>query len=371
MNEEVKKPHPLSREGRELRDKEKQQGAGSGLANSLSKAIQTTNVAKEIASELPSETTLPEQSESQTEVNASEKEASVPMSAVENMVKSMVAEALKNNPPAPQIIQQVAPAPVAQQQVKQEYDIEDIPEFKNWERKDREYEYIEGKPISASIPSQHTATIPLQYFNKETNTVHILRYSTNQPSFFVEKQSKEPGSVILAEIIFTFGRLKVPADQINLQKFLHIHQYKDIIFREYDATAKSKKIVEDKKLKIKATGLVFEVGETINRAIASLVCPSYVESWSIELLEEEVVAYAEKEPAKYIDYTNDSTIKMKGVIKSAMYIGDLIYNNYRWLNKNREVILEVPKNKDEMDELVTYFESGVGRSFYEYLLNSK
>lgn len=369
MSEEVKKPHPLSKEARALRAKEEQgqQDLGSGLANSLSKVIQTTNVAKEIASELPVTNTQSEQSESQTKENAPPQEASVPLS----VVQEMIANALKNHAAAPQIIQQVAPAPVVQQQVKQEYDIEDIPEFKNWEIKDREYEYIEGKPISASIPSQHTPTIPLQYFNKETNTVHILRYSTNQPSFFVEKQSKEPGSVILAEIIFTYGRLKVPADQINLQKFLHIHQYKDIIFREYDAAAKSKKIVEDKKLKIKATGLVFEVGETINRAIASLVCPSYVESWSVELLEEEVVAYAEKEPAKYIDYTNDSTIKMKGVIKSAMYIGDLIYNNYRWLNKNREVILEVPKNKDEMDELVTYFESGVGRSFYEYLLNSK
>jgi len=286
----------------------------------------------------------------------------------------MIASALKNHAPAPQITQQ-SPVqnqlPPNYQYVRKEFDIDDIPEFKDWEVKDREYEYIDGKPISASIPSKNTKELPLQYFNKETNSVHPLRYSSNQPSFLEEKQSKELGSVVVPEIIFSFGRLRVPKEQINLQKFLEIHPYKDIIFREYDATAKSKKIVEDKKLKIKATGLVFEVGETINRAIASLVCPSYVESWSIELLEEEVVAYAEKEPAKYIDYTNDSTIKMKGVIKSAMYIGDLIYNNYRWLNKNREVILEVPKNKDEMDELVIYFESGVGRSFYEYLLNSK
>jgi hypothetical protein len=36
-----------------------------------------------------------------------------------------------------------------------------------------------------------------------------------------------------------------------------------------------------------------------NRAIASLVCPSYVDSWEPELLEEEILAYADLEPAKY------------------------------------------------------------------------
>jgi hypothetical protein len=49
---------------------------------------------------------------------------------------------------------------------------------------------------------------PLQYTNKETRKVHILRYATNQPSFFIEKQSTEPGSVLISEIIFNYGRLK-------------------------------------------------------------------------------------------------------------------------------------------------------------------
>jgi hypothetical protein len=45
------------------------------------------------------------------------------------------------------------------------------------------------------------------------------------------------------------------------------------------------------------------------RAIASLSC-SYVDSWNSELLEEEILAYSEK-PQKYIDYTEDPTVKMK------------------------------------------------------------
>jgi hypothetical protein len=39
------------------------------------------------------------------------------------------------------------------------------------------------------------------------------------------------------------------------------------------------------------------------------------------------------------------------------------------MNKKRETILEVAKNQNEMDEMVLYFESGVGRTLYEFLLN--
>jgi hypothetical protein len=52
-------------------------------------------------------------------------------------------------------------------------------------------------------------------------------------------------------------------------------------------------------------------------------------------------------------------------------MGDLIYSNYRFLNKKRETILEVAKNQDELDEMVKYFESGIGRTTYEFLLNSQ
>lgn len=295
-----------------------------------------------------------------------EKEATMTISEA----KAMFAEMLKNAAPAP--ISQPQFQPQYQAPERRDYDIDDIPELRDWEMKDREYELCDGtKPISCSIPSKHSKEIPLQYTNKDTKKVHILRYATNQPSFFIEKQSTEPGSVLISEIIFNYGRLKVSADNINLQKFLAIHSYKDVLFKEYDPKAKSIKVVSDKKIRLKAGQLVFSIGEITNRAIASLVCPSYVDSWDNELLEEEMISYSEREPEKYIAFTEDPTIKMKGVIKRALAMGDLIYSNYRFLNKKRETILEVAKNHDEMDEMVKHFESGAGRTTYEFLLNSQ
>ena len=299
-------------------------------------------------------------------IKPEEKEATIPVSQVADLVKQQVAEAMKGlQAPSPE-----QPRYQEQQRFQPDNNIDDIPELRNWEMKDREYEIIaDVKSISQSISSQHTDAIPLQYTNKDTQTVHIMRYATNQPSFFVEKQSKEPGSVILSEIIFNYGRLKVSANNIVLQKFLAIHPHKDKVFREYDPLAISRKVVSDKKLKLKAGSLVFEVGETINRAIAGLEFPHYVDSWELDILEEEISTFADKNPQKYIDYTEDSTIKMKGVIKASLASGELIWSSYRFLNKKREIILEVPKNQNEMDELVLYFESGIGRTTYEYLLN--
>jgi len=302
-----------------------------------------------------------------------EKEESIPVSQMEAILERMFAERMKSVETPPQQTYQGQSQP----QFKQESNIDDIPELRDWEMKDREYELCDTvKPISCSIAKEHTATMALQYTNKETQSVHIMRYATNQPSFFIEKQSKEPGSVLVSDVIFDYGRLRVPANNVTLQKFLAIHPHneankntKDNVFKEYDPLAKSKQAIADKKLKLQANNLVFNVGEITNRAIASLEFPNYVDSWSVEMLEEEVLALSDKTPQKYIDYTNDPTIKMKGVIKASLASGDLIYSNYRFLNKKREAILEIAKNQNEMDELVLYFESGVGRTLYEYLLN--
>lgn len=368
MSEEAKKPHPLSKEGRALREQEKTQGVPNDLANQKpteSDAILQEKLQNVIATTNNPPKTQTTAEESTTAVQEANPEPSVPLSVVQQMIN----DALKNHAPAPPQIIQQTPAPIIQNIVKQEYDIDDIPEFRDWVVKDRQYEYCDGKPITANIPVDHSDRIPLQYENKENKSVHVLRYSTNQPSFFKEKQSKEPGSVVVSEILFNYGKLFVPAGQINLQKFLHIHPYKGILFREYDPEAKSRDIIEKKRLKNKAERLVFEVGEITNRAVAGLECPSYVESWKPDIVTEHVLAFAEENPEKYIAYTEDPGIKMKGVIKSALASGDLIYSNYRWLNANREVILEVSKNQDEMDEMVRYFEGGIGRTYYEFLVN--
>ena len=287
---------------------------------------------------------------------------------VEKLIADAVAKALANlpqtnaqqNSPTPQMFMQ----PTA-------YDIDDdIEELKDWVIKDREYRLMDGKrPITHSIQRAHSATSAMQYFNKRTGKTHTMRWSTNQPSFFVENQSKNAADILDAEIVFEFGTLRVYQNNPNLQKFLHIHPLNGILFKEYSAEEESRKNVVDKKTKAKAYGLVETTGKATNRAICSLINPSYIEDWKYDQVEEAIYNYAESNPKEYIAYCDDPTVKIKGVAKTALAKGELVYKNYKFFDRDMNLVLEVDRNKNEMDEIASYFQSGAGRQLYEYLMN--
>lgn len=287
---------------------------------------------------------------------------------VEKLIADAVAKALANfpqsnaqqNSPSPQMFMQ----PIA-------YDIDDdIDELRGWESKDREYRLMgEQRPITHSIQRAHSATSAMQYFNKRTGKTHTMRWSTNQPSFFVENQSKNAADILDAEIVFEFGTLKVYQNNPNLQKFLHIHPLNGILFKEYSAVEESRKNVVDKKTKAKAYGLIETIGSATNRAICSLINSSYIDAWEYGQVEEAIYNYAETNPKEYIAYCEDPTVKVKGVAKTALAKGELVWKNFKFYDKDMNVILEADRNKDEMDEIASYFQSGAGRQFYEYLVN--
>jgi hypothetical protein len=335
---EVEKEHPLAKMHREKRE-------AKALAEQEKANPKNTEVVDE------------------TIETPKDKEPTVSLSEVQRLIEEALSKQTQQL--VKPIVQQIP-----QHRLEQDID-DDIPEFKNWEMKDRQYVLCDGsKPISYSIAHQHSEHMNLQYTNKARKTVHTLRFASNQPSFFVENQSKELGSVLVKHIIFKNGMLKVGANDVVLQKFLTIHPHNGIIFKEYDPTESSRKFVADKKLKNKANMLVDSVGNTINRAIASLVCPSYVEAWGIDQIEEEMFLYADSNPKEYIELCENPDTKVKGIAKSAISRGLLIYKNYRFYNANKELLIEVDRNSNEIDVICKYLQTGDGRSFYEYLANS-
>ena len=280
-------------------------------------------------------------------------------------VKKLIAEALANQQPqTPQPVQQVFTS-------KKDYDIDDdIPEIANGELKPREYRLVGGKrPITHSIRRAHSAQMAMQYFNKRTGKTHTMRWSPNQTSFFIEKQSTNPADILDEEIVFSFGTLNVPENNPNLQKFLHIHPLKGILFEEYNANEESKKAVTSKKVKAKAYALVESVGKTVNRAICSLISPAYIEAWQYDQIEEAIYNYVETNPQEYIAHCEDPNVKAKGIAKSALANGDIVFKSYKFYNKDGSLIMETDRNKNELDEIVSYFNTNEGRQLYEYLSN--
>lgn len=291
-----------------------------------------------------------------------EQEPSIPLSEVKKLVASELAKALASLQPQKQepVKQSIDYAPPI--------DSNDIPELRNWEMKDRTYVLADGsKPISFSITHQHTQASPLSYINKETKKLHALRYATNQLSFFMDQQSKEPGSVSTAHIIFKNGTLNTSGNDIALQQFLTITPENGPIFKEFDATEKSRKAVEAEDLDFEAKKLAREIGDSSNRVIASLICLGYIDSWDISIVKEEIYSYIKKEPKKYIELAKDPTLKFKGVARTAIDRGYLVFDKYRFLNDRKEVILEVGRNVNEYDAIAEYFQTNEGRTTYDYL----
>ena len=298
-------------------------------------------------------------------VESSDSTEEKPPVDIEKLIAEAVAKALSGLQPQKQ-------APVKETiSYTPPVDPNDIPELRNWEMKDRTYVLADGsKPLSFSITHQHTASAPLTYLNKETKKAHALRYATNQTSFFMDQQSKEPGSVSTAHIIFKDGTLNTSGSQIALQQFLTITPENGLLFKEFDVTEKSRKAVEAEDLDFEAKKLAREIGDSSNRVIASLICLGYIDSWDMSIVKEEIYSYIKKEPKKYIDLANDPTLKFKGVARTAVSRGYLVFDKYRFINDRKEVILEVGRNVNEYDAIAEYFQTNEGRATYDYLSNA-
>ena len=60
-------------------------------------------------------------------------------------------------------------------------------------------------------------------------------------------------------------------------------------------------------------------------------------------------------------------LKFKGVARTAIDRGYLVFDKYRFLNDRKEVILEVGRNVNEYDAIAEYFQTNEGRTTYDYL----
>ena len=148
-------------------------------------------------------------------------------------VTQMVAEQLGSLQPTPQPqVQQK----VEYQEIKKIENKDDIPELVGFIPKNRRYEIVNGtKTVSHGIRTRSKKASPLLYVHPVTGESHPLRLTENHPSFFEHSQFKEPAANRLRFVKFVDGVLFVPSTDLQLQKFLHIHPDKGLVFREIDA----------------------------------------------------------------------------------------------------------------------------------------
>jgi len=309
-----------------------------------------------------------EKSETQSqELEVLEKEASITMTASE--LEALLDKKIKEQLQGAQSLQPLENKVVAQIR-NENYD--DIPELRNFVSKERIYVLTDGtKPESRGLQTRHKDGSPLQYINPETKEVSALFYSLTQTSFFKEKHK---GDSKVEHKHFKDGMLKTYESDIKLQKFLRIHPGNKAmggnLFEEYNPSKEAEVKLEDFEMDLKARNLAVDLTYLKKSALARLLCSDFKEDWSPAELKQALFVQAVKQPSNFIKLANDPTLEMKGVAKTALQRGIILYKGYRFLTSEGEVICEVARNQDEFDAICEHFTTGNGRTTFDYLKNA-
>lgn len=286
------------------------------------------------------------------------KEPMISLSEVEALLEKKLAERMAQQP--------VAATPVSQSVFEKKLsNLDDIPELRDFEIKDRIYVLVDGsKPPSFGIRTRHKALSPLQYYNSETKTQHSLRFATNMVSFFMDKQE---GDALTPHISIKNGIMRVSKEESNLQRFLHIHPDKDKLWKEFDISIENKKFIDEEDMMFDAKAKARDLKYTALEAVARVLCPTFDDVWDSSEVKAQVYRELAKNPAKFLRIANDPSIEIKGNIKTALKRGIIAYSNFKFISDKGDILLEVPRNEDELDAFVAWIETNKGNSYYAYI----
>lgn len=213
-------------------------------------------------------------------------------------------------------------------------------DFKNLKPKDRVYKLLTGSNLWTCIPSRNAPKQPLLYYDKEKNINRALRYASNQNSPFEDEQD---GNAIIEPIAFEGGMLFVPYTNPSLQKFLHIHPLKGVLFEEVDVEKDAAKELETFNTEVDALieckNMSIEQSEMIARVMLG-IDPTTI---STKELRRDLMVFAKNDPRAFLDCLNNPELKMDSQVSTFFDKGLLSTRN-----NNREVWYNTPTNKKKM-----------------------
>ena len=254
--------------------------------------------------------------------------------------------------PAPAAVEQVveAPAPAAP--------------VDTWVFKDRLYELTSGrKPLAFTLPTVHSARTPLLYFDETLGYNRELRYATNQRTPFVDEQQ---GTATLGRIVFRDGILRVPKENMVLQKLLSLYHPYTLQGRimEY----KPEQIAEDETgwIELELEAMTVAKAMDIDEAEAILRAQygsQQVSNASSKELKRDLLILARNQPGLFLDLANDDNVMLRNIGIKATETGILTLSQdqrtFTYAGNGRK-LLTVPFNEHPYSALAAYFKTDEG-----------
>ena len=257
-----------------------------------------------------------------------------------------------NPAPATAVVEQIveAPAPAAP--------------VDTWVFKDRLYEITSGrKPLAFTLPTVHSARTPLLYFDETVGYNRELRYATNQRTPFVDEQE---GTATLGRIVFRDGILRVPKENVVLQKLLSLYHPYTLQGRimEY----KPEQIAESETdwIELELEAMTVAKAMDIDEAEAILRAQygsAQVSNASSKELKRDLLILARNQPGLFLDLANDDNVMLRNIGIKATETGILTLSQdqrtFTYASNGRK-LLTVPFNEHPYSALAAYFKTDEG-----------
>lgn len=229
------------------------------------------------------------------------------------------------------------------------------PTEETFEFKDRTY-ILKGDstPITYAIRSKHAPSKPLLYFDGEKN--RALRYCDNQSSVFLDEQD---GYAVTTQIVMDNGKLIVPKENVELQKFLSIyHPDNGKVFYEFNPEQKAQKDYDEELVVLEAQIQVKDMPIEDLEAVGRVIFKNKVDRLTSSELRRDLIVYARKNPKEFMALIDDDIVKFRNIAVRAVDMGIIKISkdgrNVSWANEGGK-ILTVPFGENVYSALASFF----------------
>jgi len=239
-----------------------------------------------------------------------------------------------------------------------------------WVIKDRNYYLSQNKsPLSHIIKGSS-----IYWFDEEKGFERELKYCENQRTCFVDEMH---GEQRLSHIIFRDGVLFVPRNKVVLQKLLSLyHPLKDKLYHELDIVKNATDDVDVLEMEIEALNAAVNMDVDMAEAIMRVELGSRVTSMSSKELKRDLLLYAKRNPALFLELVNDDNVVLRnfGIRATETNIIRLSSDQrtFTWASNGRK-LMNVPFDEHPYSALAAWFKTDEGMEIYsniEKRLNS-
>jgi hypothetical protein len=235
-----------------------------------------------------------------------------------------------------------------------------------WEIKDRHYYLINASPLTYTIPSKHSRHRSMLWFDPEKNEQRELRYATNQNSPFVDEQN---GEATLGHIMFKNGHLYVGKENQALQKLLSLyHPFLNKRYTEHDSVIEAEDQLDYIEVELDALNAAMSMDVDMAEAIVRVELGSSVSSMSSKELKRDLLLFAKRNPALFLELANDENVQLRNFAIKAKEANIIKLSQdqrfFSWASNDKK-LMTVPFDENPYSAFAAFLQTDEGVEVYK------